>query len=142
MSVLTTLAAFQDLHASIDGVATAPDELPATITPENCPLAFTFVGAAEWHEHSRGLPAQDREYIVRVFVAPVAQGAGLDENYQKAIPLIEAFGLAYLDNKTLSGAVEQMPSILDEGIGQIIWQGHAYHGFVYRVSIREKPAGS
>lgn len=142
MSVLATVAAFQALHETITGVATAPDKLPATITMENCPLVFTFVGPCEWQESSVGLKAQDREYIIRCFVAPVAQGEGLDENYQKAIPLIEAFGLAYLDNKRLSGAVEQMPSIYDEGIGQIIWQGHAYHGFVYRVTVREKPAGS
>jgi len=142
MSVSTVVAAFQDLHATISGVATAPDELPGSITEEKCPLAFTFVGGAEWQSRAVGLPAQDREFIIRCFVAPVLEGAGLDESYAKALPLIEAFGLAYLADKTLSGACEQMRAINDEGVGILFYGGHAYHGFVYRVTVREKPAGA
>lgn len=141
MSVSTVVAAFQALHASISGVATAPDELPGSITAEKCPLAFTFVGGSEWQERAVGLKAQDREYIIRCFVAPIIEGAGLDEAYSQGLPLIEAFGLAYLGNKTLSGACEQMRAIYDEGLGILFYGGHAFHGFIFRITVREKPAG-
>ena len=140
MTVATTLAAFNTLHDSISGVsvAIAPPSVPSV----RLPVAVTIPAESEWNMHASALRRQARAYLVRVYVAPVSQGRGNDEGWTKCVALLEAFGQAYMANRTLSGAVDQIGAddtrITDSGIVILEHAGTLYHGFEYRVSVIEK----
>jgi len=140
MTVATTLAALNTLHDAIAGVsvATAPPSVPSV----RLPVAVTIPAEAEWNMHAIGMRRQARVYLVRVYVAAVSQGRGNDEGWSKCVPLLEAFGQAYLADRTLGGAVDQIGAddtrITDSGIVTLEHQGALYHGFEYRVPVIEK----
>lgn len=140
MTVATTLAAFNSLHDAITGVsvATAPPSIPSV----RLPAAVTIPGEATWNLHATSIRRQERVYLVRVYVAPVAQGRGNDEAWTRAVPLLEAFGQAYIANSNLSGAVDQIGwdgnPVTDSGITVLEHNQTLYHGFEYRVPVIEK----
>jgi len=108
-TIAETVAALQILHAGINGVASAPTAMPSNLDQIDLPIALVWPGEATWTLHAIGLHHQDRTYIVRVFVAPVAQGvAGPDEGYQECMTLMEAFGQAYIDDPTLGDVVDHI----------------------------------
>jgi hypothetical protein len=142
VTVANTLAAFKTLHGAISGVSDAPAGVLASLQSAHLPLVQTIPGEAVWNLHATALRRQSRVYLVRVYVAPVAQGRGLDEGWSKCVPLLEAFGNAYVANPNLSGAVDQIgwsdTPITDSGITVLEHNGTYYHGFEYRVPVIEK----
>ena len=138
MSVLTTLAALQAAHLTITGIASAPTAMPAALNTATLPIALTFPSAAEWNEQAIGLKRQFREYIIRVYVNPAAQGEGVDEGFQECLPIIQAFGEYYLGHLTLTDAVDHIGDIRDEGIGILPFAGVDYRGFTFHVNVTEK----
>jgi len=144
-TIAETVAALQILHAGINGVASAPTAMPSNLDQIDLPIALVWPGEATWTLHAIGLHHQDRTYIVRVFVAPVAQGvAGPDEGYQECMTLMEAFGQAYIDDPTLGDVVDHIEDIADSGVSgggmELGWGNTAYWGFVFRIRIAEKTA--
>ena len=145
MTVSATVTALQTLHASISGVAEAPTAMPSNPDQVRLPCALVWPADAEWHMQAIGLKRQERTYIVRVFVQPVAKGiAGPDEGYQACITLLEDFGAAYLADITLGSAVDNIRAISDSGVSgggfELVWGNVPYWGFVYRVTVVEKSA--
>lgn len=143
MSVSATVTALQTLHATISGVKSAPAHMPSNLNTTLLPIALVWPGEAEWRLAAMGLKRQERTYIVRVFVQPVAQNvAGPDAGYDACVTLLELFGQAYQDNLTLAGAVDQIAAVRDSGISggamELTWSGVPYWGFVYRVTVVEK----
>lgn len=140
MTVATTKAAFDALHVTITGVRVATS--PASIPSVKLPVAVTIPAEGTWNMHAIGMRRQERVYAVRVYVAPVSQGRGNDEGWTKCVPLLEAFGQAYIAKPTLSGAVDQIGwdenRITDSGITVLEHNGTFYHGFEYRVPVIEK----
>jgi hypothetical protein len=142
MSVQTTISALQTKHATITGMKSAPTAMPSVLNTADLPMALVWPADAEWSLQAMGLRRQDRLYIVRVFVAPVAQDRPVDGGYQRCLPLIEAFGQAYQADTTLGGAVDHINDCRDMGISgggyELTWGGMPYWGFVYRVQVTEK----
>jgi len=143
MSVETTMTALQTLHATISGVKTATVAMPSNLSTADLPRVLVWPGEAEWQLAAMGLKRQERVYIVRCFVQPVAQDKpGLDPGYQACVTLLEAFGQAYQDDLTLSDAVDQIRTVSDSGISgggfELQWGQMPYWGFVYRVTVVEK----
>lgn len=147
MTIATTVTAFQTLHASITGVKSAPTAMPNALTTADLPFVFTWPGPTVeqrgWTS-SPGWYEQRRYYIVRCYVLPIAQGIGFDDGYQQALTLLQRFGVAYMDNANLSGAVAHIgPRIEDGGVrGDFQWTagGASYHGFEFRIETVEKVA--
>lgn len=142
MTVATVLAAFKTLHASITGVTTAPAGVLASLASVRLPIVQTIPSESVWNLHASALRRQERVYIVRVYVAPMSHGKGLDEGWTRCVPLLEAFGQAYIANPDLSGAVDQIGwddnRITDSGITVLEHNQTLYHGFEYRVPVIEK----
>ena len=148
MSVATTLAALQTLHATLSGVTSAPTDYPAALNTSTLPIVLTWPGPAEWKRAALGLNRQARDYHVKVYVGPVASGQGNNQVTQTAITLLNAFGLAYIldANVTLSGAVDHIGGdgkgnpapVADSGITELEYAGVRYHGFEFRVPVVEK----
>jgi hypothetical protein len=108
-------------------------------------VALVWPGEATWNMQAIDLKRQERTYIVRVYVQPVAQGvAGPDQGYQACVAMIEAVGRAYLGDLTLGGAVDHIAGLRDSGVSgggfELQWGGVPYWGFVYRVTVVEKSA--
>jgi hypothetical protein len=139
-STLTQIVTgMQTFHAAITGVRTAPTAMPSQISAALFPLAVTFPGEATWHEQAIGMERQDREMIVRCYVAPVSTGAGVDDGFQDCLTLIQAFGTAYLADTTLGGIVENISEIRDLGLdGRLEWAGVLYRGFEFRLRVVNK----
>lgn len=147
MTIAATIAAFQSLHATIEGVNSAPVEMPVFINAVELPLVFTFPGATledegwaasagQWYTHRR-------YYIVRCYVRLLGTGRGVDEGFQETIALLHRFGVAYMRNPNLSNAVAHLgPQISDSGWrGDFRWgddESAFYHGFQFQVAVSEK----
>lgn len=145
MSIATTITAFQSLHASITGVTSAPEKLPATLDANRLPLVFTWPGptAVDGWEMQEGWSFAQRTYVVRCYVALVSRkNTGIDDGYQEVIPLLQKFGVAYTSNPRLSGAIGLMDSVTDSGASILDYAGTEYHGFEFRMNVAEKIANS
>ncbi|MFA5635964.1 MAG: hypothetical protein WC977_08660 [Anaerovoracaceae bacterium] len=145
MTVLTTVAALQTLHRTIAGVASAPTAMPSNADQARLPVALVWPGEATWQLQAIDLKRQERTYVVRCYVQPVAQGiAGPDEGYQACVALLDDFGRAYLGDPTLGGAVDHITALRDSGVSgggfELRWGEVPYWGFVYRVTVVEKSA--
>ena len=139
MSIADTVAAFQALHATIPGVTSAPTALPSAINEVELPLVITKPDEAFWNEQAVGLKRQGRTYLIYCLVAPVASGESVtDSGFQASLPLLQAFGEAYLCNRSLGGAVDHLNNIRDGGAEVLTFSRVDYHGFTYRVDAVEK----
>ena len=145
MTVLATVAALQTMHLAVSGVASAPTAMPSNPDQVRFPAVLVWPGEAEWQLQAIDLKRQERTYIVRCYVQPVAQGvAGPDQGYQAGVALLDDFGRAYLGDPTLGGAVDQIAALRDSGVSgggfELRWGDVPYWGFVYRISVVEKSA--
>lgn len=144
MTIAATITALQTLHAGISGIKSAPTAFPSNVNTASLPLVLTMPGPANWLEQAVGLKRQNREYIVRVYVNPVAQDKAGPENAMTTInALIQLFGRAYLADLSLSGAIDHIDRIEDSGAVEnmeLTTAGITYYGFVFRLGIVEKSA--
>jgi hypothetical protein len=141
MSVQSTYEKIQTLNRAITGIVTAPTAMPTSLNAAALPCALTIPGPAQWDTQAIGLPRQLRTYAIRVYVLPISQGAGVDEGFQKVLPILQAFGNYYLSQpgQTLGGTVDHIDSIADSGVkGDLTFGGVAYHGFEFTLSVTEK----
>ena len=140
MSIKTVTTALQTKWASLSGVTSAPTEMPASLNSADLPIALTYPGPGTWNLHSLTMKRGSRTYIVRVFVAPVALGQGVDEGFQDTLTLMQTFGEAALDWSSWRGSdFEQIATITDNGHEILTFAETAYHGFTLQLEIVEKP---
>lgn len=143
LAIVNTLAALQELHAGITGIATAPTTLKGYYDTARLPLVWAHPGPTPpgggWLA-SPGLHHYNRVYYVDCFVMPEGQGAGLDEGYQLCVTLLQRFGLAYLADPNLSGQIAHFVTIEDSGVTLLNRAGVQYHGFRFTLTVREKTA--
>lgn len=138
MSVSTVVTALQTRHTGLSGVTLAPATLPGSISPAMLPLAITIPGEATWTRERIGLAAiQQRQYIVRVYAAAVNSGAGLDEGFAKATALLETFGDSYAASRAAGTGYQIMAPYTDSGHLILPWGENQYHGFEFRLTVRE-----
>ena len=144
MSITAITEALQDIHAGIDGIASAPQpaKYRAAIDTGDLPLVLTWPGPSEWGPQALGLNRSDRTYIVRVYVEPIGQGT-LAQRTLQIMPLLDAIGQAYLNDRSLGGAVDHiggpMGAITDTGAVVLPpLAGIEYAGFEFRVPVTEK----
>jgi hypothetical protein len=147
MTIAATITALQTLHLTLttSGVKTAPTTMPSNLNTATMPIVLVWPGEADWRAQAVGLKRQQREYIVRCFVAPVAQDlAGPVNHYATCNTLLEAFGRAYLADVSLGNKVDSIATIVDSGVSggtfDLTWAGVSYWGFVFRLGIVEKSA--
>lgn len=145
MTVATTIAALQAVHAGITGIGSAPTDMPSNLEQVKKPTVLVFPVEATWNLAAIELRRQERTYEVRCYVQPVAQNvAGIDAGYDACVALIERFGQAYLTDITLGGVVDTIRAISDRGISgggfELMWAQVAWWGFIYRVTVVEKSA--
>lgn len=147
MSVATTVAAFQALHATITGITSAPTEMPVRLNAVDLPLVFTFPGPSVedkgWSGAAGAFIEHRRIYNVRCYVRLLGTGDGVDEGYQETIALLQRFGEAYIGDMNLTGAVSHLgPGITDSGWrADFRWgdeESAYYHGFQFQIEVVEK----
>ncbi len=138
MAVSTVIAALQARHALLMGVTSAPTAMPASLASSMLPIAVVIPGEAEWTKKTMGRPAvQTRTYHVRVYVAPVAQGQGLDEGFSAATALLETFGDSYAATQAMGTGYRLEFPFADSGHQIMQWGEAAYHGFEFRLRVAE-----
>lgn len=141
MSISSVIAAMQTIHASISGVTSAPTAIPGALNTAALPTVIMLPGPGEWlnltTDHT--LARQVRDYHVNVYVAPIAQGEGIDEGYQTTLTLLQLFGDEYVSDITGGGAFEQMRIIRDTGHTVLRYADIDYHGFTFILNVKEKP---
>jgi len=140
MSVSTVITALQTEWATLSGVTKAPTAMPASLNTADLPMALSFPGPGQWNLHSLTLKRQERNYVVKVYLAPVAQGQGVDEGFQDTVTLMQTFGAAALDWPTWkSTSFENITSITDNGHEILSFAELNYHGFTLTLTVVEKP---
>lgn len=143
MTIATTIAALQAIHAAITGIGSAPTDMPSNLEQGQRPMVLVWPDEGNWRLQAIDLRRQQRTYIVRCYVQPVAQGqAGIDAGYDACVTLLESFGRAYLADTTLGGAVDHIESITDMGVSggsyELMWAQVPWWGFEYRIVVVEK----
>lgn len=140
MSIASVITALQAKHVGLSGVKTAPTAVPSSLNTAQLPIVIVLPGPAAWSNQAIGLTRNDRTYNVRVYVAPIAQGQGIDQGYQATIALMQTLGAAYVDWPNWHGSnFEQMTAIADDGHQVLSYAGIDYHGATFRLNITEKP---
>ena len=148
MTIATTIAALQVVHLTITGVSSAPTSMPSNLDQVKKPTVLVIPSAATWNPATAGLSGlrrQSREYEVRCYVQPVAQGiTGIDAGYDACVTLLDAFGNKYLADISLGNTVDNIRAISDSGVrggqGGPQWAQVDWWGFIYRVTVSEKSA--
>jgi len=139
MSVVDTRKKIQDLVRAIDGVKSAPYELPDALSTDALPCALTWPGKAAWSLQAAGLKRQDRTYVTRIYVLPVVQGEGINDGCQRCLPLLQNVGAAFLADRTLGSTVELVDAIIDGGYSaNMLYRGTMYHGVEFTTVVTEK----
>lgn len=148
MTILTTITAMQTLHATVDGVTTAPTVYPSSLNTPDLPCVLTL--PAEGTIDLEAIAARKRHdgiYRVFVYVAPIAQGTPVDEGTQTAILLMQALIDAYVTaaNIVLTNTPSQATlktskdnPIRHSALGVITFGEIAYRGFTFDVGVMEK----
>ncbi len=148
MTIQATIAALQAVHAEVAGVVSAPTVYPSSLDTAMLPCILTIPGEGTIDlETINAKKRADTTYRVFVYVAPVAQGAGVDEGVQDAIDLMQALRDAYLTETAIAlirGVAQSTLKTSREnpirhtGIGVITFGETAYRGFTYDVGVMEK----
>lgn len=145
MTIAATHTALCSVVAGSSGIVSAPTAMPTALNAAELPCAIVIPGPCRWNEHAIGLYRQERTYYVNVFVLPVAQGQGVDEGFQKALPILHALGYTLLQNPDLNDTVDRIgsddgrTSFTDGGIrGDMGFAGTEYHGFQVVLPVIEK----
>ena len=139
MSIQSTYETIQTINAGVEGIRTAPTQMPTALNAADLPCALAIPGGAHWDSQAISLKRQDRSWTVRVYVLPIAQGAGVDEGYQATLPILQALGARYLGDLTLGGTVDHIDNLADGGVrGDLTFGSVAYHGFEFTFSVTEK----
>jgi len=150
VSIVGTLAAIQALNLTITGVATADTALYASFNGVALPLVETHDGDGIFDEQAYGLPRYYSPYHMVFYVAPVAQGQGIDQGFQQALALKDAALAVWngvgINYNTLGGAVEQIGNLGGQGQqktctavrGDLLKAGVVYWGFVLTIAAQEK----
>jgi hypothetical protein len=141
MSITTTIAALQALHATVAGVQSAPIKKPGSLATAKLPCVLTYASNGRWTHEARDMRQHTRIYLVRVFVEPIAQSTQ-DRIEQQEIALIEAFAALYLDTTELATGAEIVyapEGITDTGAGLTLltYLNEQYEGFEFRVQVWE-----
>ncbi len=138
MDPSATYEALQEKHEAITGVKSAPTDRPATLAPAQLPCVLVWLGPATWETLSSDYEEQSREWIVRYYHAPLAQGQWFG-NVNLIADVLPLFLRAYRDDPSLGGAVDRITSVRDNGDdGVLVYAGTPYAGFELRVTIYEK----
>lgn len=141
MSIATTIAALQALHAAISGVTSAPTDRPESVAPARLPCVIVRPGPLQVTADGRQLAGKTRSYEGIALVALPNQGRGIAEGLAKSQALMEAFVAAYeaqIEGEALStgGVVAgyrdggEPPSLLTYGAAE-------FEGFTFTVDVWE-----
>lgn len=148
MSVLTTIAALQALHASVDGVTTAPTEYPSALNTADMPIVLVL--PAEGTADLEAIGARKRHdgiYRAFVYIAPIAQGTPVNEGMQTGILLLQALLDLYLDATNVQLTSSPSQAIIRAGaaspirhspIATLPFGELAYRGFTVDIGVMEK----
>lgn len=89
MSVKAPIPLIQAINREIKGIEKAPVNYPRNLDTANLPMALCFPGAATTSGQKR-LHLQERQYLIDVYVGPVARGI-YDDPLQVTMDLLDRF---------------------------------------------------
>lgn len=150
MSITTTIAALQTLHAAISGITSAPTAYPASLPTASLPLALVWLGEGDWQRNTASAPlAHWQTYRVLVYVDAVGQGQGVDEVRQTLHTLYQRFGEAYMNTNNVILTSGTYSASLLTGAGDVRSMGDQtliyppgpggtqYYGFEFDIRVKE-----
>ena len=145
MSITANIAAFQNRHSSISGIASAPATYPTGLNTADLPLILTDAGKGKTESESHGgdLDIETRTYRVRCFCLPQGLGVGFDQGKQQAITVLDGVLANYRGdpNLTSTAAIRIEAGVEDSGPRanmQYTDPDALYWGFELQVSVEER----
>lgn len=129
MSLSSVISAMQTRHGNLSGVASAPTAMPASLSTAQLPCALVFPGEGRHTARRVGERQRVRNLIVRVYVGPIAQGAGIDEGFQDVLTLLDTFCASYEQNTVIDSTAKVWGEFSDTGHIVSEFAGVAYHAF-------------
>ena len=137
MSVASVISDLQTRHAAITGITTASTTMPASLNTASLPIVLVFPGEARHNPRRLSDTESYRTYLVRCYVAPVAQGQGIDESWQDVITLLDRFVTSYAQSHAVGTSARIGHPYSDSGHIVSEFAGIAYHAFEFALPIRE-----
>lgn len=135
-AIKTQLANTQE---GVTGVKRAFAQAPNTLSPADLPAFVNFTGAAEYSGASFGAQRIERNYLMRLFVAPVSRGIG-GEGERLVEPFFERVRAAF-PASTLDGKVVKAQLAGDTGVSVLPFGGVEYLGIEFRLQTIELLGG-
>ena len=141
MSIATTIAALQAIHAAISGVVSAPTDRPVDVPGARLPCIIVRPGALTLSQEGRGLAGKTRAYEGVALVSAPNQGRGVSEGLTKSHALMEAFAAAY-EARIEGGALSTGGIVVgyrDAGEPQALlgYGAGEFEGFTFSVDVWE-----
>ena len=135
----------QEIHATIDGVRSAPKRMPDTIHESWLPCVVTYPGPAQHGLAARDRRREDREYVVRLYVRPFTLGKDTDQGFSECVPFLDRFVDKYMDDSVVVPSTGEWEELRfeagqgDGGVGIIplhgVRNGPQYWGIVFDLTI-------
>ena len=150
MSAKTIVAKLQGINALVTGVRSAPTEMPGQLRTEMLPCVLVYPLAAMHTVPFYAGRRTEREYLVRVYVAPIGQGEGVDGGFQECLPFLDRFADEYHEAANIAVSTEEWQELTlveDTGVRADMTlhgsgQGQLYWGVEFTVGIKEKKSVS
>lgn len=136
MSATTIIAALQAKNLAVSGVTSAPTALPGSLSGVRLPVSLIVPGPAQHHPTRVGATHTVREYQMRFYVTPIAQGEGYHGGHTSLVTVLDAVVAAYIATPSVTGGRMQQ-RFSDTGHEIMEYAGIAYHGFTVTVTIEE-----
>jgi len=146
MGMKAVIKKLQGINALIEGVRSAPTEMPGALNTESLPCALTYPWRAPHSVPFYGGRRTDRQYVVRLYVQPIGQGEGVDEGFQACLPFLDRFADEYHDPANIGpsdGTWQELDLVTDSGVRADLTlhgsgEGQLYWGIEFTVEIKEK----
>jgi len=104
MSASDVESGLQAINRDIEGVKTAPTQMPGNLESVQLPCVLSYPGPMEPQPRSFSNTDGQREWIIRLYGAQVGSGRGYDEGYHDTLDFLSSFATEYKTQERTSNA--------------------------------------
>jgi hypothetical protein len=146
VSVATVKARLALIQAAISGVGRAYAQAPRKLPAADLPVFINFTGAAthDWRIVGSDTDRETRTYLMRLYVAPLPQGApgGIEEQCEPFFERVWAAfaarpGLEHPESRAHLDGVQSATLLGDGGVIVTGYSGVMYVGIEFRLQVVE-----
>lgn len=129
-------AAIATVLAGVSGIQRIYQTAPVSLPPSDLPAVVIYTGVGRYEERGYNLSGETRQYLVRLYVASLQQGAAgeVETTTQGFIPLVRAVFPPGDRLGRLAGLLEARLTG-DQGVSVLVLGGSSYLGVEFALEV-------